>query len=91
MSHNGEFEWDESKDAECFDERGFNFAFASRLFEGEVFERIDQRHSYGEVRVQAIGHIDGLLYVVVYTMRGDVTRIISARPAHQKEWRKWLT
>ena len=35
--------------------------------------------------------IEGLLYVVVYTLRGETTHVISARRAHQKEWERWLT
>ncbi len=72
------FSWDEAKSAACAAERGFDFAYAAQLFEGEIVERIDGRRAYGEIRVQAIGRIEGLLYVVIYTMRGDVTHIISA-------------
>jgi hypothetical protein len=84
------FSWDEAKSAHCAATRGFDFIFAARLFQGPVLERLDDRRDYGEARVQAIGRIDGLLYVVVYTMRGETTHIISARRAHQKEWERWL-
>jgi uncharacterized DUF497 family protein len=40
-------------------------------------------------RIQAIGHIEGRLYVVVYTMRGETAHIISAGRAHEKEWERW--
>lgn len=88
--HHTEFSWDDTKSGACAVERGFDFVYAARLFDGPVLERIDTRHDYRETRVQAIGRIEGRLYVVIYTMRGDTTHIISARRAHQKEWDRWL-
>ena len=84
------FSWDEPKSEECLALRGFDFAYAARLFDGQAFERIDGRHDYGEVRIQALGQIDGKAFVVVYTQRGETKHIISARRARQKEWDKWL-
>jgi uncharacterized DUF497 family protein len=83
------FEWDESKSQACAVSRGFDFAYATRLWEGRVQEREDARQDYGEVRVQALGRIDGLYFVVVYTWRGKLRHIISARRAHSKEVAKW--
>lgn len=45
----------------------------------------DTRHSYGEDRYRLIGKIEERLFVVVYTPRHDVIRIISARKANQRE------
>ena len=45
----------------------------------------DLRHDYGEDRFSAIGAINDLVYVLVYTMRGTVIRIISARKANARE------
>lgn len=64
-SNAARFGWDEAKSAACEAERGFNFQFASRVFAGEALEREDSRRDYGELRIQAIGHIGGLLFVVV--------------------------
>lgn len=47
--------------------------------------REDSRHSYGEVRYQLMGKIENRLFVLVYTLRRDVVRIISARKANQRE------
>ena len=85
-----EFEWDEAKSQACAASRGFDFAYASRLWQGRVQEREDDRKDYGEVRLQALGRIDGLFFVVVYTWRGKRRHIISARRAHSKEVGKWL-
>jgi len=38
---------------------------------------------------QLMGSIDGRLFVVVYTLRHDVMRIISARKANQREVKKY--
>ncbi|WP_342630214.1 BrnT family toxin [Nguyenibacter vanlangensis] len=83
------FDWDDAKSDRCFAERGFDFAYAARLFLGDVLERVDDRHDYGETRIQAAGQIDGRPFMVVYTQRDDVTWIISARFMHQKEWNRW--
>lgn len=70
-------------------ERGFGFDFAALIFEGETIEWPDDRRDYGEARVRAIGEVDGLVLHVVFTDRGDVRRIISARLATRKERDRW--
>lgn len=80
------FEWDDAKSESCFQERGFDFAYAARaFFDPDRLVREDSRHSYGEVRYQLMGKIENLLFVLVYTLRRDVVRIISARKANQRE------
>nr|VFK15326.1 MAG: Ribonuclease toxin, BrnT, of type II toxin-antitoxin system [Candidatus Kentron sp. LPFa]VFK28795.1 MAG: Ribonuclease toxin, BrnT, of type II toxin-antitoxin system [Candidatus Kentron sp. LPFa] len=55
------------------------FEDASRIFEGPTLERIDDRFEYGEVRVYAIGLVNGLEITVIYTDGDDdERRIISA-------------
>ncbi|WP_010514120.1 BrnT family toxin [Komagataeibacter oboediens] len=83
------FDWDDRKSEACLADRGFGFEDVIRIFAGKVIERLDNRRDYGELRVQAAGLIDGVPFMVVYTLRGDVTRIISARKMHLKEWQKW--
>jgi len=89
MGGGPDFEWDEAKSQDCLESRGFDFGFASRLWEQRVAEREDDRHDYGEVRIQALGKIDDQYFVVVFTWRGASRRIISARRAQEKEVRKW--
>jgi hypothetical protein len=84
------FEWDEAKSEACFRMRGFDFAYAARAFlDPDRIVHADTRHSYGEERYQLIGIIEQRLFVVVYTPRGDVIRIISARKANQREVRHY--
>lgn len=82
------FEWHDEKEDEVR-KRGFDFAFAARIFEGEAIELVDDRHDYGEVRVRAIGEVDGRVLTVVYTDRGDVRHLVTAWPASRQERRKW--
>jgi len=85
-----EFEWDEIKSEACFQERGFDFAHAAKAFcDPDRTIEIDDRHDYGEERYRLTGSIKGRLYVVVYTPRNQVIRIISAHKANQREIRRY--
>ena len=81
-----EFEWDAAKSDACFADRGFDFAYAARaFFNPHRLIQADTRHSYGEERYRLMGKIEQRLFVVVYTPRRGVIRIISARKANQRE------
>jgi uncharacterized protein len=69
-----DFEWDEAKRLSNLAERGVDFRDAALIFEGPVKE--DARH--GEQRFRALGQVDDEYYLVAYTWRGSVLRIISA-------------
>jgi uncharacterized DUF497 family protein len=84
-----EFEWDDAKSERNRRERGFDFATAALIFDGPVQTTFDDRRDYSEERVIAIGEINGEVLVVVYTDRGQVRRIISARRANRKEREAW--
>ncbi|HUE87120.1 MAG TPA: BrnT family toxin [Vicinamibacterales bacterium] len=84
------FEWDPEKSEANLKERGFDFAFASLIFEGPTLQKQDRRHDYGELRVVAIGLADGFALTIVYTDRLDdrvetIRRIISARRSNRRE------
>ena len=84
------FLWDRQKSEVNFTQRGFDFAFATLIFDGPTVERMDDRQDYGEQRVIALGIADGIPLTVVYTDRaesgGDVARrIISARVSNRRE------
>ena len=76
--HDGNSEW-------TLQERGSDFDFAARVFDGEFIEYEDARKDYGEKRYIAIGPIEGTLFAVVYTWRDGRRRLISARRANRKE------
>jgi len=79
------FEWDDAKSEANFRERGFDFAYASLIFDGPTAQIDDRRADYGERRIQAIGEVDGTVLFVVYTWRGTTRRIVSARRANRRE------
>ncbi len=83
------FEWDDTKSRRTLRERGFGLDYAARIFLGPTLEQRDERRDYGEVRMQAVGQADGNVLFVVYTDRGNVRRIISARLANSKERHSW--
>ena len=64
------------------------FADAARIFDGPTVERVDDRFEYGEVRVYAIGLVNGIEITVIYTDRDqDERHIISAWRAEPHERR----
>lgn len=80
--------YDPNKSERNRQERGFSFGYASRVFDRAVeitFARVED----GEVRLKAVGEIDGTLFTVIFTDQDDVRRIISARTASRKERREW--
>jgi uncharacterized DUF497 family protein len=84
------FTWDARKSDRNLRERGFDFEFATLIFDGPTVERTDSRRNYGEHRVIALGLAQGILLTVVYTDRagtgGKTTRrIISARKSDRRE------
>ena len=80
-----EFEWGKRKRLANLAKHGVDFVDASEMFDGLALSLADARKDYGESRYRAIGQIDGKMLQVVYTMRGDTVRLISARPANRKE------
>ena len=87
------FSWDARKSEANLLQRGFDYAFASLVFDGPTLERVDGRADYGELRRIAIGLADGLHLTVVYTDRpraGEMNRrIISARRSNRRERRAY--
>ena len=84
------FTWDRHKSDANFAERGFDFDFATLIFDGPTLERQDDRQDYGELRVIALGIADKIPLTVIYTDRAEsggevVRRIISARVSSRRE------
>jgi uncharacterized DUF497 family protein len=44
---------------------------------------------YGEIRRRIVGLVNGVFLTVIYTERGDIVRIISARRASRAERREY--
>ena len=63
-----------------------SFEEAASIFRGFCLHRLDARHDYGEPRLVAIGlDSNGVVLNVVYTVREDSIRIISAWKASKHE------
>src|SRR2546428_7926692 len=73
------YSWDGEKNRRNIALHGIAFEDAKRIFEGPTVERVDDRFDYGEIRVYAVGLVDGLEITLVYTDRDNgERRIISA-------------
>jgi uncharacterized DUF497 family protein len=88
--NNDDFEWDGRKAAINLRVHKISFLEARLVF-NDVFALIEQDLSqdYGEDRYLATGMVEGRLLTVVFTERGERTRIISARKANTDERRKY--
>jgi len=87
---NDRFEWDDEKArTNPIRHGGITFEEAARVFD-DLFAvgREDHRENYGEDRFVQIGSAGDRIVTVVYTMRGERIRIISARKAEPFE-RRW--
>jgi uncharacterized protein len=82
-----EFEWDQKKAQKVWEKRGIRFEVACQIFAGARIELSSDRAA--ERRWITIGEIDGRVLAVVYTLRGDVIRLITARRARENEERSY--
>ena len=79
------FEWDDEKYRINIKKHGIYFEDAARVFlDKNAIYYYDELHSDYEDMIKIIGMVENVL-TVIYTERGDVNRIISARPADKYE------
>ena len=84
------FEWHDRKARTNVRDHGVTFEDATKVFDDlQAVDDIDTSMEYGEERSIVIGMADGALLVVVYVMRDDHIRIISAREADRHEQEKY--
>ena len=74
------YQWDPNKAASNLDKHGIDFADAVGVFEDEWALTLKEEYVEDEQRFVTMG-VDflGRVLVVVYTYRGDIIRLISAR------------
>lgn len=70
------FTWDPAKNASNVRRHGIALLDAARIFDGPTVERTDDRFDYGEVRIYAIGLVNGIEITVIYTDRNSDERHI---------------
>jgi uncharacterized DUF497 family protein len=88
-----QYTWTIEKNRSNLQKHRIAFEDAKRIFEGLTVERVDNRFDYGEIRVYAIGLVNGVEITVIYSDRdNDERRIISAWKAESHErryyWKK---
>ncbi|WP_332305800.1 BrnT family toxin [Rhizobium sp. GR12] len=77
------FEWDENKRLINIEKHGIDFPRAARALSQPHLERRSDQN--GESRILAICPETDDLIAIVYTTRGEVCRIISARATRKNE------
>ena len=80
-----EIEWDSDKNLINRRKHGFDFCDAPAIFTDYYLEKLDTRNDYGEDRWIALGHVHGVIAVLVYTERNGKLRPISLRKATATE------
>jgi hypothetical protein len=78
------FEWDLNKNSSNKLKHGISFGIAALIFLDVTIEK-SVIHESGEERIIAIGKIKGKFITVIYTIRSDRKRIISARKSRTNE------
>ncbi len=86
-----QFEWDENKAESNWLKHNITFEEAVTVFaDPYLLFTEDSQHSEQEERQWAMGEGEnGLMLVIVFTMRGEQIRIISARKATKTERKRY--
>lgn len=77
-------EFDEAKNQKNIAERGISFELAVYFDLATAKIWPDTRYDYGEARFIALGYIVDRLYSMVFTVRGDMLRVIRLRKANKR-------
>jgi len=77
--------YDPEKCARNVRERRLSFDLVREFEWSTAFVLEDVRRDYGETRYQALGEIDGRVYMLVFTPRGGDVHVISLRKANRRE------
>ena len=81
-----DYVWDPLKRRVNLSRHGIAFEDAIRVFDGPTLEKVDDRFDYGEVRIYAVGIVNGMEITVIFTEVSEVERrIISAWRAERHE------
>jgi len=84
-------EFDPAKNAKNILERGISFELAAEFDLATAKIWADTRKDYGEERFIALGYIGERLFSLVFTVRGEVLRVISLRKANSREVKSYAT
>ena len=79
--------YDEVKRQINIKRHGIDFLGSEAVFAGFTITREDGRDGYGELHLQTLGLLAGIVVFVVHTARGDADHVISIRKAEKHEER----
>ncbi len=81
--------FDAAKDVKNKLKHGISLSEAGKVDISSALTLFDDREDYGEIRYTSVGFLGSELFVLVYTLRGDVLRAISLRKATKREQIKY--
>ena len=81
--------WDEPKRLRNIKVHGLDFMGCEAVFDNPVVTWDDDRVAYGELRINLLGWLNGIVVHMSYTERGDGPHIISLRKAEKHEVRRY--
>ena len=87
------FDWDEGNILKNWEKHGVSASECEQIFFNfPLIAYPDEKHSLMETRFYALGHADARRYLfIVFTIRKDLIRVISARDMNRKERRIYET
>jgi uncharacterized DUF497 family protein len=80
-----DIEYDPAKRVQTLQQRGLDMEDAPHVFAGLKVTVADDRKDYGEARWITFGFLHERMVVIVWTPRGNKTRIISMRKVNDRE------
>ena len=83
--------WDERKRQSNLKTHRLDFLGCELVFDGPVVTWEDDRLAYGELRINLLGWLNGIVVHLTYTERQDDLHVISLRKAEKHEIRYFIT
>jgi len=84
-----EYEWDDNKASSNLRNHGVSFDSVVDFSWESAMVVEDDRNDYGERRFIAYGPIGNRLHCLVFTLRGEMIRVISLRKANRREVKRY--
>jgi len=84
-----EYEWDDNKASSNLRNHGISFDSVVDFSWESAMVVEDDRNDYGERRFIAYGPIGNRLHCLVFTLRGEMIRVISLRKANRREVKRY--
>jgi len=85
-----EIDYDPAKDRNNRRKHGLPLSDAARFDWDTALIEVDDRFDYDELRMMGLGLIGADVFHISFVERGDMTRIISLRPAQKHEIKRYV-